>query len=184
MSGICHMNRSLILGIGNTLLSDEGAGVHVIEYLQSHYPDLPDVTYIDGGTLSFTLSERIEETENLIVIDAAFLNAAPGTVACFVGEEMDAHLGRGRRSVHEVGLVDLLSIAHLTGHLPRQRALVGIQPANLDWGHQPSLPVQQAIPMAAHYVLKILHAWSCNQTLDLSQTTHTSQSPLTSQVEL
>ena len=49
-------NETLILGIGNTLLSDEGVGVRMLDHLQDHHPELPDVDYLDGGTLSFTLA--------------------------------------------------------------------------------------------------------------------------------
>ena len=64
------MANTLVLGIGNTLLSDEGLGVHLLNYLRVNYPDLPGVTYLDGGTLSFTLATAIEDCDNLVVLDA------------------------------------------------------------------------------------------------------------------
>ncbi|MDH3987469.1 MAG: hydrogenase maturation protease, partial [Gammaproteobacteria bacterium] len=97
-------NNTLILGIGNTLLADEGTGIHMLDYLQRHYPGHPDVEYLDGGTLSFTLAPWIEEADNLIVIDAAELDAHPGTVEVFAGEDMDRFAGKTKRSVHEVSL--------------------------------------------------------------------------------
>ncbi|MCG6871941.1 MAG: HyaD/HybD family hydrogenase maturation endopeptidase [Gammaproteobacteria bacterium] len=151
--------RVLVMGIGNTLLTDEGAGVHVLEYLREHHPDLPDVEYLDGGTLSFTLAGPIEDADAWIVIDAAQLQADPGAIRHFVGTEMDHFLGTTKRSVHEVGLVDLMDIARLTGHLPERRALVGIQPAEMGWGDKPSPRVAAAIPAAAARVLEVLHSW-------------------------
>ena len=76
---------TLVLGIGNTLLSDEGIGVHVTRYLSDHHGPLPDTEFLDGGTLSFTLAASIENADNLIVIDATQLNEAPGSVRAFVG---------------------------------------------------------------------------------------------------
>ena len=64
-------NETLILGIGNTLLSDEGAGIHALNLAQSEYSDIPNITFLDGGTLSFTLASWIEDCDNLIVFDAA-----------------------------------------------------------------------------------------------------------------
>ena len=61
------MQQTLILGIGNTLLTDEGLGIHLLDYLREHHADQPGVTYLDGGTLSFTLAPDIEDCENLIV---------------------------------------------------------------------------------------------------------------------
>ncbi len=152
--------RTLILGIGNVLLSDEGAGIHVIRRLEGMLSGREDVELMDGGTLSFTLAGPIEEADRLIVIDAAQLNAPPGTTRAFVGPEMDAFVGSNRkRSVHEVGLMDLLSIAHLSGHLPARRALIGIQPQTLDWGESPSPVVADAIPQACDLALGLLAAW-------------------------
>ena len=157
------MNRTLILGIGNVLLSDEGAGIHTLEYLSNHYPALPGVEYLDGGTLSFTLAGPIEDADNLIVIDAARLQMEPGSVRCMIGEQMDRFLGTGKCSVHEVGLADLIDIATLTGSLPRNRALIGIQPEKIGWGESPSEPVAQAIPEAAGCVLKMISEWTGNR---------------------
>lgn len=149
----------LVLGIGNTLLSDEGAGVHAVRSLEAG-ETLPGVRYVDGGTLSFTLAGAIEDSEQLIVVDAAELEAPAGTVRCYEGEAMDAFLGSSRRrSVHEVSLLDLLAVVLLAGKLPRRRALVGIQPASLDWGHDPSPAVQQAIPAACSQVRDLIQRW-------------------------
>ena len=126
-----NSNNTLILGIGNTLLSDEGAGIHVLNKLQKEHPDLQNTTFIDGGTLSFTLAIYLQDCSNVIVLDAAEFKAPPGTVRTLVGAEMDKFLGAARRSPHEVGLLDLFDIARLTESLPVNRALVGIQPKSI-----------------------------------------------------
>ena len=153
------MNHVLVLGIGNTLLSDEGIGIHVINYLQQQHPAPEGVTYLDGGTLSFTLAAEIEDTDNLIVVDAARIGGQPGNVACMTGAEMDHFLGTAKRSVHEVGLLDLLDIARLTETLPANRALVGIQPGVIDWGEQPTAAVSAAIPSAVLHIKNLIAAW-------------------------
>lgn len=153
-------DKTLVLGIGNTLLSDEGAGVHVVRYLQDHHP-LPGVDYMDGGTLSFTLAQAIEGTDNLIVVDAAQLHAAAGSVRVFRDADMDEFLGRRRkRSVHEVSLIDLMAVACLSERMPTRRALIGIQPHRLDWGESPSPVVRAAIPGAAALVLELIIEWT------------------------
>ncbi len=141
-------SHTLILGIGNTLLSDEGIGVHVVRYLQTQHPTLPQVRYLDGGTLSFSLAADIEAATHLIVIDAAQWHSPPGTVRQLFNAEMDAFLQRPSLSVHEVSLLDLLDISRLTGHCPA-----------LDWGTQPSPAVAQAIPAAAAMALSLCQTW-------------------------
>lgn len=151
---------TLVLGIGNTLLSDEGVGVHATRYLLDHYPDLPDTSCLDGGTLSFTLAGHIENSHNLIVIDAAQLNDEPGTVRTFIGKEMDDYLNaQTKRSVHEVGLIDLMSIVKLTGRLPDNRALIAIQPDSIDWGESPTEHVKAVIPAVCKKARQLIEEW-------------------------
>ncbi len=152
-------DETLILGIGNTLLTDEGAGIHALNHLQSVYPDIPNLTFLDGGTLSFTLAVWIEDCDNLIVFDAAELYQPAGTVNTYVGAAMDEFLGTSKRSAHEVGLLDLMDIARITDHLPENRALIGIQPEIMDWGMKPTTAVQNALDTAANEAVTLIRQW-------------------------
>ena len=152
--------KTLVLGIGNTLLSDEGVGVHAVNYLAEHYPNLPDVEFLDGGTLSFTLAESIARADGLIVVDATRLDDIPGTVRRFEDTAMDNFLKGKRSSVHEVGLTDLLDMTRLTGDLPERRCLIGIQPRYLEWGERPTPEVEAAVPVAAGQVLEVIGRWT------------------------
>ena len=153
-------SKILVLGLGNTLLTDEGVGVYVIDALAQEDPEGRHADYMDGGTLSFTLAGPIEEAAALIVVDTAQLDEAPGTIRVFEGAEMDEFVGSGKKSsVHEVSLHDLLSIATLEGNLPEHRALIGIQPVELDWGSEPSPAVAAAIPAACAIVRELLKRW-------------------------
>ena len=139
--------KILVLGIGNTLLTDEGVGIVAMRELEARFGAREDVEFLDGGTLSFTLAVPISECAALLVIDAAELGAASGTVRSFEGEEMDRFLGASRKSsVHEVGLLDLMSISRLSGHWPDRRALIGIQPSLVDWGEALTPAVVAALP--------------------------------------
>jgi hydrogenase maturation protease len=162
MTGHTEQTKTLILGIGNTLLSDEGIGVHVLTDLEaSSLPVLKDVTTMDGGTLSFTLAGPIEDCDRFIVIDAAELKSPPGTVKVFENQAMDEYITSGnKKSVHEVSLADVMSISMLSGHLPEKRALVGIQPKDIDWGENPTKPVSDAIPLAISEIESLLTRWS------------------------
>ena len=153
--------NTLVLGLGNTLLGDEGIGVHVIQNMQNEYSDLNGVTFLDGGTLSFTLASYIEEANNLIIIDAAQLNRTPGEISVFEGENMDQFVtGNRNKSVHEVNMTDILALAYLTGHLPKRRALIGIQPQFIDWSDTLSESVEQAIPNVCKITRELLMRWN------------------------
>lgn len=151
--------KIMVLGIGNTLLQDEGAGVHAMRQLQMESAG-SGVEFMDGGTLSFTLAGLIGDVDCLLVIDAAELGGPPGSVEVFSGAEMDRFLGANRKcSVHEVGLLDLLAVTHLADNLPPQRALIGIQPEVLGWGELPSAAVMAALPTACAYARELIRTW-------------------------
>ena len=150
----------LVLGIGNTLLSDEGVGVVAMNALKAQLAEAEGISFLDGGTLSFTLAVPIAECSALLVFDAAELRAPAGTVSMVEGEAMDRFLGENRKSsVHEVGLIDLMSISKLTERWPTQRALIGVQPAKLDWGEALTEDVDRAVPEMCRQAMALIRRW-------------------------
>ncbi|MGO4872882.1 MAG: hydrogenase maturation protease [Roseiarcus sp.] len=156
-------DKILVLGLGNSLLGDDGVGVHVVEALRragvEQRPGLP-VSARDGGTLGLALLPEIEAASALVVVDAARFGGAAGEVRVFEGEAIDAEVGRARSSVHEVALADLVCAARLTGHLPQRRALVGVAPQTTDWGLAPSAAVAAAVPAACAAIEALIARWS------------------------
>ena len=156
--------RLLVLGIGNALLSDDGAGLHVLTRLRHEAAAAPpsrvEIEYIDGGTVGLALAPLIEDADGVVVLDAMRLGAAPGTVHVHVGAQMDAVVGCHCGTPHEVSLGDLFTAVRLLGRLPARRALIGIEPASLDWGTAPTPAVAAGLPQAARAVQALLHAWS------------------------
>ena len=108
--------RTLVLGIGNLLMGDEGVGVHAIRELEK--TEVPErVSLLDGGTGGFHLLSLFQEYDPIIVIDATMDQKPEG----------DVQLRRPRfasefprtLSAHDIGLRDLLESATLLGPLPR-----------------------------------------------------------------
>ncbi len=115
--------RTLVLGVGNPLMSDDGVGLRVLEALSGQQPALDDVDYLDAGTLSLLLLPRFEHCDALLVLDAAQLGGTPGDLRVLHGADMDAFFRNARGSVHEVGIRDLLDAARLTGTLPSRQGV-------------------------------------------------------------
>jgi hydrogenase maturation protease len=152
--------KILVLGIGNTLLSDEGAGVAAMNALRVKLGAAEDIEFLDGGTLSFTLAVPIADCDALLVFDAAMLDGPPGTWAAFEGEAMDRFLGEKRRfSVHEVGLLDLMAMARLAGDWPARRCLVAVRPEKLDWGEVLTPAVAAALPAMCDAAARQIADW-------------------------
>ena len=155
--------KTVVLGLGNTLLGDDGVGIYALNELQSNWQDHENqnsIEFVDGGTLSFTLTETLYGADNLIVIDAAQLNANPGEVKVFTNDDMDSFVRTSNcSSVHEVSLSELLDMARLLDTLPTRRALIGVQPETVDWADQPTEIVKKAIPVMCQEANSLLEAW-------------------------
>jgi hydrogenase maturation protease len=153
------MATSLILGVGNLLLTDDGAGIHAARVLANRLAGRTDVQVLDAGTLSFTLAPVIESAERLIILDATQLDRPAGAVECLLDAEFDEFLGGARLSVHEVGLRDVIDGIRLSDRLPPERALIGIQPASLDWGMELTRGVAAGVDTAVQMALDLLEFW-------------------------
>ena len=154
-----------VVGVGNSLLTDDGAGIHAVERIADDELD-DDVFCLDGGTVGLALLDRISNLDGLIVLDAMKLGLCPGTVTVLEGEAMDSHLRNQRGSVHEVGLSDLLDALRLRSDLPARRALIGIEPEDLGWGTWPTPAVAASLPEAADAARKLLRRWRAADPMD------------------
>ena len=154
------LDTILVLGLGNTLLSDDGVGMHVLKSLEDEGSRQTQVSYCHGGTLGLSLLPEIEDASALIVIDAAEIDAAPGTLRVFEGGDMDRQLGGKKYSAHEVALADLISSASLMGKKPQRRALVATQPADTSWGLEPTPKITAAMPVACREVNSLIERWT------------------------
>lgn len=147
------------LGLGNTLLTDDGVGVHVINALR-RYPPAGGLQLIDGGTLGFRLAGLLAGCTACIIIDAAELGDAPGAMEVLGINDLNGWLASRRRTgVHEAGLLDLLSLLCLEDHLPARLAIIAIQPLCIDWGEELSRAVAAVVPKACATVVDIARQW-------------------------
>jgi hydrogenase maturation protease len=150
-------NRMAVVGIGNNLLSDDGAGIHALALVAADAED--DVSCIDGGTVGLALLDRLADLDGLVALDAMILGKKPGTVTVLESDAMDRHLRQQHGSVHEVGLSDLVDALRLRGELPARRALIGIEPADMGWGTEPTEAVAAAVPKAAAIARRLVREW-------------------------
>lgn len=150
--------KTLVLGLGNVLLQDEGVGVRVIERLQSEYAFPNDVTVLDGGTLGLDLLHVLEESDRAVVVDAVKAGKEPGTLVRLRNAEIPAFLGP-KVSPHQVGLQDLLGLAQLRGHFPGEVILLGVQAERLEPGLDLSPAIAAQVEPSAANVLEELARW-------------------------
>jgi len=139
------MATTLILGLGNTIMSDDGIGPKVIEQLQQDKHLSDDVSLLDGGTLGLDLLPYLEEIQRLIIVDAVEIGQPAGTCVRLAGDDVPMAL-ETKLSPHQMGMKDLLAVARLMGHLPDEILLIGVQPACLEMDTELTPAVAAALP--------------------------------------
>jgi hydrogenase maturation protease len=151
--------RTLVLGLGNVLRSDDGVGVRAIERLQVD-PSVPFGTVlVDGGTQGLNLLATISGADRLLLIDAIDAGQTPGTIVRLDGAELVNF--RGSMSVHQLALADLLVALTLLDERPAEVVALGVQPLFTDWGTELSKPVCDALDAVVRLALGYLRSWSC-----------------------
>jgi hydrogenase maturation protease len=135
----------VILGIGNTLMQDDGIGVYAIQAL-AHTYILPDnVCLVEGGIAGLRLLSDLSGADYLLIIDAVEGTGPPGTL--YQLNPQDLPKGRGFfMSAHEIGIAEVLSMAEFLGKLP-QTCIIGVQPLEArKIGLELTPPLQEALP--------------------------------------
>jgi hydrogenase maturation protease len=118
-----------VLGIGNTLLRDEGIGCHVTNAL-AEIP-LPDVEIIDAGTYP-DIWQFVEDTDKLVIVDAIKGGGIPGQIYRFHLEDITLEQ-KPLLSLHDMGLADNLMLMQLW-HNIGETVIIGIEPKDINWG--------------------------------------------------
>ena len=153
------MTSTLVLAVGDIAQADAGAAIHAMRYLKTHY-DLPDTTYLDAAMPGKSLAAAIAAADNLIVIDAAQLDAEPGAVRVYEDGAVDELLaGRQGGSKRDAKLAKLMRHLHETGELPVRYALIGIQPGDRVTGEALSESVRRSMPRAAGNAATLVYRW-------------------------
>lgn len=153
----CLESRTVVLGIGNILRTDDGLGVHALKRLQRD-PRVPvGIDFLDGGTFGLELLAYIADSTHLLLLDAIDVGERPGTLIRMNGREL-----RGlpcAASVHQVGLADLLATLPLVSTNSREIVLFGLQPAETDWGTSLSPQVEAGLTSLLDAAVAQLLLW-------------------------
>jgi hydrogenase maturation protease len=136
-------DKTVVLGLGNILHADDGAGAQAVKRLREDARVPEDVSLVEGGTLGLELLPYIWSCSRLIVIDAVDVGETPGTVVRMSGEELNSLPGNS--SVHQLGVSDLLVALRMLARRQPAVVLLGVQPANTDWSTELSPAVAAAM---------------------------------------
>lgn len=153
----------LVLGVGNPLMRDEGAGPRTVEFLLEGFEFPESVEIVDAGTMGYMILDVLRGRERLLIVDAIKdTGQEPGTVLLLSAEDIAPNTVL--HSMHDLRVIDVLNAGELMGIHPETRC-VGVQIEGIEeWVTDLSEPVEAAIPMAASVALEVLQEWGVEPT--------------------
>ena len=147
------VGRALILGMGHPLRGDDGVGRAVLDAVRASGQG-PVMTTLwpahEGNLLDALLAETWDQ---VVVVDAADIGAAPGVWTRLEGSGSIADLG-AKAGTHHTGLLEALGVARALGRHPARLTILAVQPASTAWGPGLSEPVARAVPRLCTAVLE------------------------------
>lgn len=148
---------TLVIGLGNPLMGDDGIGLIVLDHLAAQ-AFAPPVEFVDGGTWGLALLPDVERAGALLLLDAVQGAGEPGTVYVLDSQDIPRFLA-AKVSPHQVDVRELLALADLRGELPTKLRVVGVQPAAVDYGDGLSPAVSAAVERMVAAACDVLAGW-------------------------
>ena len=137
------MKKIVIIGFGNLLMGDDGAGIQAAQALMT--ASLPgNVEVIDGGVASFEILDEVRSVDHIILIDALAAGGQPGEIYHLLSEKLDNLKTIQGLSLHEFTLIDSLRLAKALGPMP-PILIYGIEPADVSFRWGLTTVVEQAL---------------------------------------
>lgn len=154
----------LVLGLGNPLLMDDGAGLRLLAELEAE-SEFSGIEFVDGGTQGIALLPLLDERHAVLLLDAMGLGAPAGTVHALAGEGVLLARARRAGTAHEGNAVELLQLARLLGQLPDRVTVVGVEPGEVRTGIGLTQVVEDALPSALEKARTALRQLSASWNL-------------------
>ena len=145
-----------VLGVGNSIMGDDGVGVELLALVQAACPD-SRIAYIYGGTGGLELLEYLQDSRRILLLDAV-AGPVPGAVVELTGDQITRLLS-AKLSPHQVSLLDVFYAARLTGREPELVAVIGIVPELVEMRVGLTPVVAAALPEAVERALALLGRW-------------------------
>ena len=148
-------NRISIIGCGNPLMGNDGAGYLTMQALEGV---CPGVDCIDGGTGGFGLIPLMEEYERVVIVDAMTgIGDRIGDVVILETPPVHAHPAC---SLHDIGVGEAVAVARELGHAG-EIVVVGIEAGEIRaFTREVDPAVREGIRVAGEHILRIIGEWA------------------------
>jgi hydrogenase maturation protease len=120
----------MIMGVGCTLLTDEGFGVHTVNRMDEEYEFPDNVSLVDGGVLGVNLLGVMSQADHLIVIDVIRNKGNPGDLYRLAGDQIPERI-RAKNSLHQVDFLEALTLCQALDKVP-ETVIIGVEPQDIE----------------------------------------------------
>jgi hydrogenase maturation protease len=149
--------RTIVAGVGNIFLGDDGFGVEVVRQLAGR-PLPAGVEVVDIGIRGVHLAyELLDGCDLLILVDASARGQRPGTVSVIEVGPADVTADPALIDAHGLAPDQVLGLVRRLGGRPGRTLVVACEPADLGAGMDLSAPVRAAVPEAVRVIESILN---------------------------
>ena len=142
----------VVIGVGNALRGDDGAGIAVAARVRARKPEGVDVRIC--RLEPSRLIDALGGAEVAILIDAVATGAAAGSIHRFDASDTPVPSRELRSSTHALGIGESLELARTLGRLPRRTIVFGVEGSEFATGTEMSRAVQAGVGQAAEAVLE------------------------------
>jgi hydrogenase maturation protease len=148
--------ETVIIGLGNAFMMDEGIGVRVAAELQKNVEELEGVDVVELGTGGMTIVHVIAGRKKAIVVDCALMGEKPGTMRRFTQEEAISKRLLPGESLHEGDLFAALDMAEQMDECPKEVVIFGVEPKKIAPGDKLSLELETKMEEYLEQIFKEL----------------------------
>ena len=150
--------ETVVIGVGNPLMGDDGLGIAALERLRNGWRIEPHLELLDGGTWGLNLLPHVEAARCVLFIDAIDADLEPGTLVELEREDIPRFLAR-KLSPHQIDVKEVLALAELRGTLPEELVAVGLQPDSVEMRTSLSPVLESRLGDVVARVIERLERW-------------------------
>jgi len=123
--------KTVVVGLGNILMADEGVGIYVVRELITHADNLINVDFVELGSSVMSVIHVIAGRNKAVLVDCAYMNEPTGTIRKFTPEDVVSRKHFSGFSMHEGDLIKIIHLSRQLGECPEEIAIFGIQPERI-----------------------------------------------------
>jgi len=160
-----ELPETVVIGVGNPLMGDDGLGIEVLERLRVGWSISPHIDLLDGGTWGLNLLPHVEQAHRVVFIDAIDIGAQAGSLIELTGDEIPRFLAQ-KLSPHQIDVKEVLALAELRGTFPDEVVAVGLQPESVEMRTSLSPAVASQIDRLIGRIVERLQGWGYRVTVN------------------